>query len=108
MTYNSSNCSFIGNIAAYAKLDLGADSVWSWLLRTSTNINNPSVSISTSGDIANRDARLDLGWFLSGRNPTVGSATMINSNTCNFIVSDNNNDGASNCGYISVQIWDVV
>lgn len=108
VTYNSSNCSFIGNIAAYAKQEMGGDSVWSWLLRTSTTISNPSVSISTSGDVANIDARLDLGWFLSGRNPTVGSATMINSNTCNFIVSDNNNDGASNCGYISIQIWDVV
>ncbi|UQS93822.1 long tail fiber distal subunit [Acinetobacter phage AC4] len=108
VTYNSSNCSFIGNIAAYAKQDLGADSAWSWLLRTSTAINNPSVSISTSGDVATRDARLDLGWFLSGKNPIASSATMINSNTCNFIVSDNNNDVASNCGYISIQIWDVV
>lgn len=108
VTYNSSNCSFIGNIAAYAKQDLGANSGWSWLLRTSTAINNPSVSISTSGDIANIDARLDLGWFLSGKNPTAGSATMINSNTCNFIVSDNNIDTASSCGYISIQIWDVV
>jgi hypothetical protein len=108
VTYNSSNCSFIGNIAAYAKQDMGADSVWSWLLRTSTDINNPSVSISTSGDVATRDARLDLGWFLSGKNPAVGSATMINSNTCNFIVSDNNVDSASNCGFVSIQIWDVV
>uniref|UniRef100_A0AB38ZCF3 Tail fiber protein n=1 Tax=Acinetobacter phage vB_AbaSt_W16 TaxID=3116434 RepID=A0AB38ZCF3_9CAUD len=108
VTYNSSNCSFIGNIAAYAKQDLGANSGWSWLLRTSTAINNPSVSISTSGDTATIDARLDLGWFLSGKNPTAGSATMINSNTCNFIVSDNNTDTASSCGYISIQIWDVV
>lgn len=108
VTYNSSNCSFIGNIAAYAKQDMGADSVWSWLLRTSTTISNPSVSISTSGDVATRDARLDLGWFLSGKNPAVGSATMINSNTCNFIVSDNNSDSASNCGFVSIQIWDIV
>lgn len=105
-TYTARGCYFLGTVSSEAKGTItGGD--YSYLIRTITEVTNPSITGSVSGDVSLYHDWVGYG-FLKESNPCSMSTTMVNGNTCNFVVSDNNNDAKARTGMVTIQIWDAI
>ncbi|QHJ75702.1 putative tail fiber protein [Acinetobacter phage vB_AbaM_PhT2] len=105
-TYTARGCYFLGTVSSEAKGSItGGD--YSYLIRTTTAVTNPSITGSVSGDVSLYHNLVGYG-FLNGSYSCSMSTTMVNGNTCNFVVTDNNSNAKARTGMVTIQIWDAM
>ncbi|WBF78474.1 long distal tail fiber subunit protein [Acinetobacter phage vB_AbaM_DLP1] len=105
-TYTARGCYFLGTVSSEAKGSItGGD--YSYLIRTTTAVTNPSITGSVSGDVSLYHNFVGYG-FLNDSYSCSMSTTMVNGNTCNFVVTDNNSNAKARTGMVTIQIWDAM